>query len=45
MPEIKKLKKKLAKLERKHEKAGPVERMRIGKSFVATEKRLALLQE
>ena len=44
MPEIKKLKKKIAKLERKFDKAGPIQRMRIEKSCVATEKRLAFLK-
>ena len=45
MPEIKKLKKKLAKLERKYDTASPIQRMRIEKSAVATEKRLAHLQD
>ncbi len=44
MPEIKRLKKKMAKLERKYEKASPIQKMRIEKSCIATEKRLAFLK-
>ena len=40
---LKKLLKKLAKLERKYEKAGPIEKARIMKSAIATEKKIAKL--
>jgi len=40
---LKKLEKKLRKLERKFEKAGPIEKARILKSATATEKKIAAI--
>jgi len=44
MGQIKKLEKKFAKLEKKIESACPVDRKRLMRSAVATEKRIALLR-
>ena len=43
MLKLKKLRKKLEKLEKKYEIAGPIERMRIMKSAASVERRLEKL--